>query len=508
MNIPFNIVSLFFEQAALHPDRIALVEKHTAITFKQLDEDIRIIASMYRQNGIGKGDRVLVLIPMSKDLYKHVLALFYIGAIAVFLDAWSDRKRLLQCCGVVDCKALVGPKKFHWLSYLFSVTRKIKKRFPVVPSKKYDKVCDCIIEDSYPEDTALITFTTGSTGVPKATNRTHGFLKAQFDALIPLLKGRDENPDMPLLPIVLLLNLGLGETSIIADTNFSKPLKFEPEKLALQLRETECSSLSGSPWFILKLAEYCFHNRFEIKLKHIYTGGGPVSPEEATFLNAVFPKAKITVLYGSTEAEPISHINAVDLSKQLPEELISKGLWVGKVDANAQVKLVRLNESISDEDISRSEVKTGEVGEILVSGPHVLKEYWNNPEATRENKLKLGDVLWHRTGDCGRMDADGNLYLLGRCKWVFNYTGTDYYPFTIEYFMKTIPGVVAGCLLLKNKSPEFFLEVKKDFNETAAKAVLEKRGMNFPITILKNIPRDPRHLTKVDYESLSINSKN
>jgi acyl-CoA synthetase (AMP-forming)/AMP-acid ligase II len=348
----------------------------------------------------------------------------------------------------------------------------------------------------------LITFTTGSTGAPKAANRTHGFLKAQFDALLPLLKGRDENPDMPLLPIVLLLNLGLGETSIIADTNFSKPLKFEPEKLALQLRETECSSLSGSPWFILKLAEYCFHNRFEIKLKHIYTGGGPVSPEDARFLNAVFPKAKITILYGSTEAEPISHLSAADLSKQSPEELISKGLWVGKVDSNARVKLVRLHESINEETISRSEVKTGEVGEILVSGAHVLKEYWNNPEATKETKIQEADVLWHRTGDCGRMDADGNLYLLGRCKWVFNYHGIDYYPFAIEYFLRTIPGIKAGCLIKKNYQPELFLETNADYKEKTVSEILIEKKLNFPITILKNIPRDPRHLSKVDYEKL------
>jgi non-ribosomal peptide synthetase component E (peptide arylation enzyme) len=151
MNIPFNIVSLFFEQAALHPDRIALVEKHTAITFKQLDEEVRIIASMYRQNGIGKGDRVLVLIPISNNLYKHVLALFYIGAIAVFLDAWSDRKRLLQCCEVVDCKALVGPKKFHWLSYLFSITRKIKKDFRLFLPKSTTKYAIVLLKIRIPK---------------------------------------------------------------------------------------------------------------------------------------------------------------------------------------------------------------------------------------------------------------------------------------------------------------------------------------------------------------------
>lgn len=506
MQVPVNIVSLFFNKALEHPDQVALVGKNLNISFKQLDDEVRILASMYRQSGINKGDRVLVLIPMSADLYKHLLAIFYIGAIAVFLDAWVGRKRLQQCCELVECKALVGPARFRFLSFFFSSLRKIKVKLPVVPGKKYDKVCDCIIEDSYEEDTALITFTTGSTGIPKAAKRTHGFLKAQFDALIPLLKDRGEQPDMPMLPIVLLLNLGLGKTSVLADTNFRKAKKFNPEVLAKQISETKTESITASPWFILKLAEYRSAHKIFIPLKQIFTGGAPVFPDEATILLDAFPEAKITIVYGSTEAEPISHVDAEELYKQPTSEVLSRGLFVGKKDSSVEIKIIAYKTGPltinSEEELNAISLPAGEPGELIVSGPHVLKEYWNNPEAIRENKINTGTSIWHRTGDCARIDTEGNIFLLGRAKWILNWQGKIYYPFVVEYFLKSLKGIRCGTLLMKEQMPVLFLECENDFNEYEIREILKKENLDFKIIKVKEIPKDPRHLSKIDYDRL------
>src|ERR1700747_541143 len=96
----FNIVELFFTAAQKHPERIAIIYKNREITFNELAEQVKNTACYFRNEGIEKGDRVLVFVPMNIDLYRIVLALFSIGATAVFLDEWVNKKRMEECCKV------------------------------------------------------------------------------------------------------------------------------------------------------------------------------------------------------------------------------------------------------------------------------------------------------------------------------------------------------------------------------------------------------------------------
>ncbi|MCU0428767.1 MAG: AMP-binding protein [Cytophagaceae bacterium] len=500
-SLPFNIVHLFFDQALRVPDQWAICYKDEKITFQQLDHDVRIIASMYRQNGIGKGDRVLVLIPMSADLYRHVLALFYIGAVAVFLDAWSDRKRLLHACQLAECKALVGAKKFHWLSYLFSATRKISKRFPVVPSKKYDKVCDCIIEDTYPDDPALITFTTGSTGIPKAANRTHAFLQAQLEALKPLLMRRGPQPDMPLLPIVLLLNLGLGKTSVIADINYAKPSAFDPALLFNTLQTNHVGSLCASPSQLMHLARFAEQHASQLALQTIFTGGGPVYPAEASFYQTVFSQASISIVYGSTEAEPIASIPAQELAAQTYESLSQQGLLVGKPDASVQLQLMPLHAQPQADSWHSLACPSGSPGSIWVSGAHVLRSYWkwdHDPQT-----VVVDGLLWRNTGDAGRIDAEGNLYLLGRSKYTVEHNGKLFFPLLTEALLKSFPGIQEACYLMTSKGPCVFAQTSGKLDVAAFEKFIAMHGLGTRYVFL-DLPKDPRHHTKIDYEALLL----
>ncbi|HEY6162332.1 MAG TPA: AMP-binding protein, partial [Bacteroidia bacterium] len=171
MSEDFNITDLFFEAAAKYPGKPAIIYKEEAITFSVFAREVDATAAYFIKKGIMQGDRVMIFVPMSIDLYRIVLALFRIGATAVFLDEWVSKARMEECCKVAQCKAFIGGFKARTLALLSSELRKIPiklgtKKTNGGPLSEKRKVTF--------SDTALITFTTGSTGIPKAAKRTHG----------------------------------------------------------------------------------------------------------------------------------------------------------------------------------------------------------------------------------------------------------------------------------------------------------------------------------------------
>src|SRR5689334_23366868 len=112
-----NIIATFLTAAAEHPDTAALVQDGASLTYMQLHDEVIATAVYYRSKGIGRGDMVLVFVPMSLPLYRVVLALFYIGACPVFLDEWVSIARLKECLKVVKCKALIAKPAYLFLSY-------------------------------------------------------------------------------------------------------------------------------------------------------------------------------------------------------------------------------------------------------------------------------------------------------------------------------------------------------------------------------------------------------
>jgi len=411
-----NIVQLFLNCTEKYPDQVAIVYRDASVTYQDLRRDVEQTASYFQSKGIKPGDRVLVFVPMSIDLYRTVLALFYIGATAVFLDEWVSKKRMELCCSIADCSAFVGVFKARVFAYFSKGLRKIPIR---LGTGMGNGVADApVIFNPNPDQAALITFTTGSTGTPKAAKRTHKFLGLQFNALLSEIDPKPEDIDMCVLPIVLFCNLGAGSTSVIADFQASKPDRLNPERVYNQIVSHGVTRITASPFFVKKLSEFISNtNKPTPVLEKIFTGGAPVFPREAEIYERAFPNTHVKVVYGSTEAEPISSINVKQLIGEGAKQSV-RGLNVGKVYSGSSVKIVGITDEVisctSDKELSKLERPLGSIGEIIVAGEHVLKEYYNNPEALKRNKIFVGDEVWHRTGDAGYID-DGLLFLTGRC---------------------------------------------------------------------------------------------
>lgn len=502
MNQAFNISELFYKAARQHPDNLALIDGDNRITYAALQKQVDETAQDFINSGLKKGDRVLVFVPMSIDLYRIVLALFRMGAVAVFLDEWVSKKRMETCCEVADCKGFIAVIKGHVLRLFSKELRKI----PVVLKLQARQThTQHAVEATSAGDTALITFTTGSTGTPKAAKRTHGFLNEQFKALREKIKPQPGDVDMSLLPIVLLINLGAGATSVIARFKAAKPKSFKPAMICDQITQHKVNRITASPIFIKSLSEYLLSHQLKLPtVQQVFTGGAPVFPNEAELYANAFDKAAVQIVYGSTEAEPISSIQSTELIAN-KAELLSKGLPVGKPDHRAEVKIIEITEEAISVR-SESDLKfcpADSVGEIIVAGPHVLREYFNNEDALKRNKIFIGEKVYHRTGDSGCMDSHGNLFLTGRCSSVFEHKGIKIYPFLYEHAFHLLPGVCTGTVLRVEGETIAVLELRNQKQKEAAESALRAMPFSFDrICFMKQIPRDPRHHSKIDYERL------
>lgn len=497
-----NITELFIAAAQQYPDNIAIIETKRAVTYAQLEQEVKETAAYFRSKGITEGDRVLVFVPMSIDLYRIVLALFYLGATAVFLDEWVSKKRLELCCQLADCKGFIGV----WKARAFALFSKELRRIPVKLKLKKKSQTTVAITQVKPSTTALITFTTGSTGTPKAANRTHEFLQAQFDALLDEIDPQVTDIDMSVLPIVLFVNLGVGCTSIIAQFKMTKPAAMDAAAIAAQIRQHKVNRLTASPFFIKKLSEYALNEEGQTQLfdqvEKVFTGGAPVFPAEAALYVQAFTKAKSRVVYGSTEAEPISSIDAQQLVKASRE--LEEGLPVGELFHKSTVRIIQITEEAitcsSTHELDQITLTEGEVGEIIVAGPHVLKQYFKNEAAFRQNKIVIGDILWHRTGDSGML-KNGALFLTGRCNQLLLHDGHYVSPFIIENQLIQIAGVSIGTLLEVNKSQVLVVEAKLSANQLAPQVTNISYDQ---IVVIDEIPRDARHHSKIDYAALKL----
>ncbi len=491
-----NCVDLFIEAVQRNPQKLAIIHKNEHISYGQLRDEVLRTVTYFKSKGIKAGDRILVFVPMSIDLYRIVLALFSMGATAVFLDEWVNKKRMELCCEIAQCNGFVG----GWKARLLGLFSKEIRRIPIkLKLKKLGPITQSVQEVDA-NTPALITFTTGSTGRPKAANRTHGFLMEQFNALIDEIEPKPTDIDMPVLPIVLFMNLGVGCTSLIADFSMSKPEKADFSLIVSTMEKEKVNRCTASPFFIEQLSRHVLKANQKLLLQKIFTGGAPVFPKSAVLFQQAFPQSDITIVYGSTEAEPISSIKASELLQH--GTFMDKGLAVGKIYAGAEVRIITITEEslydISEKQFEEIQKMDGEIGEIIVSGQHVLGSYFNSDQAFVRSKIKNGNKLWHRTGDSGFLIGE-QLYLTGRHAQLINFQGRILSPFIIENKVQTIEGVRMGTLLQVKNKLILILELDQEREE------IDVSSLDIPydqIKYVSKIPRDPRHRSKIDYQVL------
>ena len=505
-----NLIEHLRNRAKLHPERIALADANSQLNYTELYQKVSFGSQRLRRDGLAVGDCVLLLLPVSVELYVALLSILHAGMTVMLLDPSAGKQRIIQSLQTVKVKACIGVAKAQLLRFLNPEIRAIERHYCTsawipctrhwLPEAQF-QADPAEVATSHP---ALITFTSGSTGKPKAACRTHGFLLAQHAALSEALDYKEAEIDLITLPVFAISNLASGLTSIIANTDLKTPGNVDSHAILNQCDNWAITRCAASPAFFQSLLEADSLP----PLNALYTGGAPVFPHLLEKLQAKLPKAKIVTVFGSTEAEPIAHkiwsTTTVDEKAFMAN---GAGLLVGKPVAATQLRVIRDQSSKAIAPLTSSRFETmimpvGEAGEVVVTGEHVLKGYLNGA-GDEEAKFSVDGVIWHRTGDAATLDSKGQIWMLGRCKAsVTNKNGDVVYPFGIECSAMQHPNLERCALVDHNGCVTLCYQGNLSESEQhALLAQLEPLSVE-QVKCLENIPVDQRHNAKIDYTKL------
>lgn len=467
-----NLVSLLQKNSAL-----ALITKRSETSFDQLHERVERTAAGFRALGVLPGHRILLLMPMSIDLYVSLLALFWIDATVMLVDPSAP---LDQIFNRFKPQGFIGSPKAHLLRLKHAGLRGlpvyVSTGFIPLIHKRLEKIVAEPVPVTEPKHPALLTFTTGTTGTPKAMARSHAFLLAQHNALSGHMDFKPGDVDLPTLPVFLLHSLAAGATCVIPDADLRNPGAVDPKPVVDQIESNLVTSMSGAPAFFNAICKHVLENGGHFQgVKKIFTGGGRVLAADVERIQTCFPNATITIVYGSTEAEPIATLNASkNLDRLRDGEKNGRGALVGRPVDEIEVKVVN--------------------DEVWVSGQHVNRSYFQSPERDNENKVSDGERVWHKTGDAGYLQ-DSEIWLLGRIGDAVD----GHWPMPVEGAVRQLPFVLQAALVGHEDQAVLVLVLdSQPENWRQQVATITAR----PVIITERIPLDPRHNTKIDRKRL------
>ncbi|WP_170403582.1 AMP-binding protein [Ruegeria arenilitoris] len=466
-----NLLNHFADAVARHADRTAIVEGNgREVTFREVQKRAQQLASKWSRKGLCHGDRVLLAMPVNADLYASLAALWSLGVTVVLPEPAMGLAGLRHAARTTRPKAFCASGYFALLRFVVPELL----RLPLLrPGQGQGEPSIVDVQDS---DVALISFTSGTTGQAKAIPRSHAFLMAQHDAIAPLLDSDAAERDLVAFPVFTLINLATGRTTILPNWKMTKLDRLSPEQLAGWVSKQQVTRLLIPPSLCEKLAQ-CKDTG---QLHTVFTGGGPVFPD---LTRRLLEQSGLDVVcvYGSTEAEPIAHLNAREISDGDHRDMAAgRGLLVGRPVSHIKLR-------IRDD-------------EVQVAGDHVNDGYLD-PAHSKENKIKDGSNIWHRTGDAGHLDERGRLWLLGRLGSDVKTPTRRIFPFAVEIAAHQWPGMTNSALMSLNGSPVLCVEGDAD-NLSNWNRLAQEFGVA-KVTHVKKIPMDKRHRSKIDRVELA-----
>ncbi|WP_435102012.1 AMP-binding protein [Arhodomonas sp. AD133] len=468
-----DLISVFMDTAVRAGSRPALVDgTGSVIGFTALTARASAFAGRLNAMGIGKGDRVLIAMPVGIDLYIALAGAWSVGAVVVFPEPALGLSGLNHALKMTHPVAFLASGPYRWLHFLVPTLWGLARATPSARDKGYGPFVPLASDDL-----ALISFTSGSTGAPKAIPRSHGFLMAQRDAVTPLLGQSTDTVDLVAFPMFVLPNLAAGRTSILPAWSMRNQGTVTGPALASWIERTSATRLLLPPALCEALATHNVPSR----VTDVFTGGGPVFPDIVDALRHRRDDLRVVSVYGSTEAEPIAELNADDVTDS---DRIAMSQGHGLL-AGYPVETIHLR--IVDD-------------EIQVAGEHVNKGYLN-PARDAENKIREGGTVWHRTGDAGRLDAHGRLWLLGRLTAIASHDNGTIYPFSVETAARSWAGV--RCAALCRSGDRLALAIEGDSRKLPHWRI---QAGALGIDVVRHVtrmPMDRRHRSKVDYAALA-----
>lgn len=497
-----NIVELFLDSSEKYPEQIALIDKSgKAYSFLELKEEIESRAAYLYKHGVRNQDRVLLCMPMDIDLFRNLLALFYLGAVAVLPLKWNEKAHLEQICKQTNCKALIGVPKARIMAYFSKCMRSIPLKLEA-NSSGFQSIFPR--SKVHPEQTALISFHPNEKGILLAEKRSHQFLYQKFQAQFRLHDPKQWEIAMHTHPIMVLAYLSIGNSSVISELDEALFSPKDLSKLIQQLSLYKVNRLNSKPDILLKLSELLIEQVEELPdIRSIYCEGRPLSDEESHLIPEAFPSAQIQLAYGSSEIAPIS-IRRLDKLKS--EQKSEQGILLGSLNEEVEVRLIDIRDTAlkvnSYEDLEYLSLSHMQIGEIIVKSPLIISGYYDDFDSFERNKLVVEGELWHRTGDAGFL-LRGNLFYSGKCKDLIAHNGKYYAPILYENYLATFSKIQKASLIKIQEELCIIVELKKEQDKESVIKELTHASLTFEkVMFLKKIPLKTEYSSEIDYEKL------
>ncbi|OUR97175.1 hypothetical protein A9Q84_12680 [Halobacteriovorax marinus] len=431
-----NIAQLLVERAKEYPNKLALKAPlkatkngeytYESLTFLELLERSQSFALGLSQMGLKKGDKTLVFVRPGLDFPAITFALFHLGIIPVFIDPGMGKKNLLHSIKQVKPKALIGVPEVHFLRLFYRKSFSSITHFITTSNFTWGKMKSLnefksltpkhIETKNHPDELAAILFTSGGTGIPKGVEYSHKIFSTQTRMLKEMFNLTHDDVDLPGFPLFALFTIAMGMTSCIPDMNPSKPGLADPKKLVQNILDNKATFVAGSPAIWERVAKYCTEQNISLpSVKYLVMFGAPVSTEIHLQFSKVLTNGTTYTPYGATESLPVANISGrYLLQNTVNDSKIGKGTCVGKPVKGVEVKIIEITDEVIANVTDLKEVANGTIGEIIIKGDIVTKNYFEMSEKTKEAKIYGEGYLWHRIGDLGYIDESGYLWFCGR----------------------------------------------------------------------------------------------
>ncbi|MGH8026815.1 MAG: class I adenylate-forming enzyme family protein [Pseudoxanthomonas sp.] len=409
------------------PQRTALVDGARRIDYGQFWRQAQAFAARLREQGLSKGERLALLLPNRIEAAVACYGGWLAGAVVVPLNVQARERDFapwLRHSGASHVVYEQGHRDaelaLEQIGYNGGRTV-LAEGGPLCPLPADDAALksQAIRED----ETALILYTSGTTGAPKGVMLSHANLAANAEAVVAYLGLGPEDRVLSVLPFYYAYGASVLHTHLISGACVVlAPNLLFPHLVLQALSQERATGFSGVPSTYALLLQHAALGEYDFSsLRYLTQAGGAMSPQLTQRLRAALPHPRLFVMYGQTEAT--SRISWLPPEK-LDEKLGSVGIPV----QGLQWKILREDGSPAD---------AGDSGEVWVRGPNVMQGYWENAAATA-GVLAEG---WLRTGDIGYLDGDGYLFLHGRRSDMIKTGAHRVHPTDVEEVIAEMPGV-------------------------------------------------------------------
>jgi acyl-CoA synthetase (AMP-forming)/AMP-acid ligase II len=439
-------------------------QRYRSWTFRELDDDSSAIARGLIAMGVTAGTRLALLVRPGFDFLSLVFALFKAGAVIVLIDPGMGKRRVLKC--LEDA----APQGFIAVPLVHAVRVLARRRFPQARlnvtvghrwcwggptlrqvrrrGRSEEKIN--VPVDVSADDPAAIIFTTGSTGPPKGVQYTHGNFGRQVDEIREFYGIRPGEIDVACFPLFALFNAAMGVTTVVPRMDFSRPATADPRNVIDCLRDQQATQAFASPAVWNVVGRYCEEHNVQLpSLRRVLSCGAPVPAHVLKRMKScIHAVGDVHTPYGATEALPVASIAASELLRETqPLTERGGGVCVGRRFTGIEWKVVRIAEGPIASIADVEELPTGQIGELIVRGDVVTRQYVNRREANAAAKIKDGDAIWHRLGDAGYLDDADRFWFCGRVAHRLTMPDGPMYTIPCEAIFNLHPRVFRSALV-------------------------------------------------------------